>query len=191
MISGPEIAVIAIVALLLFGPDKIPQVLKTLKKAVGIYAEARDQVQEVVTTHVISQEELDLLKDPLGIKGSAGAAAGSKGALLTPERKSLYSQTMPVPEAHVTTPVEAPLADSLATQTTAAPVVTPNTHQSETVSPAPAPAPETQAPVAPGVPTQATSTLETATTPAAPTSAAASIWASLEQAPPAQSKDDA
>jgi len=200
MISGPEIAVIAIVALLLFGPDKIPQVLKTLKKAVGIYAEARDQVQEVVTTHVISQEELDLLKDPLGLKGGTGSAAGSKGALLTPERTSLYNQTMPVPAAHVSAPVEAPVADlvadSVAAQTMAAPVAAHDIHQSETVSPASAPLSEAQAPVTPDMPTQAVpAAVEATPAPTAPTSAAASIWASLEQtppeqAPPAQNKDE-
>ena len=84
-IGGAEIAVIAVVALLLFGPDKIPQMLKTFKKAVGFYAEARDQVQEVVSTQIISPEELEMLKDPLGLGGKNPAQA-----LLTPERKSLY-----------------------------------------------------------------------------------------------------
>ena len=89
-IGGAEIAVIAVVALLLFGPDKIPQMLKTFKKAVGFYAEARDQVQEVVSTQIISPEELEMLKDPLGLGGKNPATA-----LLTPERKSLYNQTAP------------------------------------------------------------------------------------------------
>ena len=89
-IGGAEIAVIAVVALLLFGPDKIPQMLKTFKKAVGFYAEARDQVQEVVSTQIISPEELEMLKDPLGLGGKNPAQA-----LLTPERKSLYNQTAP------------------------------------------------------------------------------------------------
>ena len=89
-IGGAEIAVIAVVALLLFGPDKIPQMLKTFKKAVGLYTEARDQVQEVVSTQIISPEELEMLKDPLGLGGKNPAQA-----LLTPERKSLYNQTAP------------------------------------------------------------------------------------------------
>jgi len=176
MISGPEIAVIAIVVLLLFGPDKIPQILKTLKKAAGLYAEARDQVQDVVTSHVISPEELEMLKDPLGLNGGS---AGSKSALLTPERKSLYSQTMPVPEVHVSDAPTPTTTPTPATNPEPAPSLEPTlsveSASDVAVAPASDPMPDLAKPTPAPAPT--------------PTSAAASIWASLEQSPPVQEKD--
>jgi len=181
MISGPEIAVIAVIALLLFGPDKIPQMLKTLKKAAGLYAEAKDQVQEVVSTHVISPEELEMLKDPLGLSGS-GANAGSKQALLSPERKSLYNQSLPKPELHTSSAVEpaatastdvAVPADAKASAAATAPVdaavTTSATANSSATNPVTVPA----------VPTPVVAVSPTPVP--ASTSAAGSIWASLEQ----------
>ncbi|MCL2379864.1 MAG: twin-arginine translocase TatA/TatE family subunit [Coriobacteriia bacterium] len=87
-IGGFEIALIAIVALLLFGPDKIPQILQTVRKAVDLYSDARSQVTEVVNTQIITPEEQEMLKDPLGLKG----VKSSVDSMLTPQRSSLYTQ---------------------------------------------------------------------------------------------------
>ena len=152
MISGPEIVVIAIVALLLFGPDKIPEILKTLKKAAGMYAEARDQIQDVVSTHVISPDELEMLKDPLGLGGAKGTTPAQ---LLTPERKSLYSQTAK--------PTQSSFVEPSISADVAAPVAT-----GQNASAASASLPDKEAP-------------EKEVIANAPTTAAASIWASLEQ----------
>ena len=159
MIGGPEIVVIAIVALILFGPDKIPQMLQTVKKAVGLYVEARDQVQEVVSTQIISPEELEMLKDPLGLKGDLKSGAPvNKGSLLTPERQSLYNQTMTAPPA--TTVPAAPEAEMSPVVDVAPEVTSEVASANEAVA--------VQAEVATPSPT------------VAPT-AAGSIWASLEQ----------
>jgi len=88
-ISGQELVIIAIVALFLFGPDKIPEVIKTAKKALSMYTEARDQVTEVVNSQILSPEEAELLKDPLGLN----KIKGSVDSILTPERLNLISQT--------------------------------------------------------------------------------------------------
>jgi len=187
MISGPEIAVIAIVVLLLFGPDKIPQILKTLKKAAGLYAEARDQVQDVVTAHVISPEELEMLKDPLGIGGGMGSSAGSKSALLTPERKSLYNQTMPVPEAHVSAPPTLPSDPSPAPVAPAIPAAsTEAVEQVPSISRQAAGAEQAASQQqSPGAQAENLSPTAKSNLP----STAASIWASLEQGPSVQDKD--
>ncbi|MCL2680636.1 MAG: twin-arginine translocase TatA/TatE family subunit [Coriobacteriia bacterium] len=87
-IGGAEIAIIAVFALLIFGPDKIPQIMQTLRKAVEMYTDARTQVTEVVNTQIISPEDREMLKDPLGLKGMKS----SVDSLLTPERTSLYQQ---------------------------------------------------------------------------------------------------
>jgi len=178
MISGPEITVIAVIALLLFGPDKIPQVMQTVKKAVGLYTEARDQVTDVVTTHVISQEDLDTLKDPLGLGNLVGdntnnakGTAGSPKNLLSPQRKALYTQNAATPAKLSETDAKAALA---ATSPQAFGAEATTTPQAET---------QGEQPAAPAT------TSNGATTPAE------SIWASLQpqqqQQPPQQSQGEA
>lgn len=150
-----EIALIAVIALLFFGPDKIPQMLKTVKKGIGFYTDARDQVQEVVSTQIISPEELEALKDPLGLGGK------SKGALLTPERKSLYTQAESAPVAEKSTP---------------------QSSSTEVISAAPAQGINAshEVPV-----------VQEISSVASPQSSAESIWASLEQPAPKPAPESA
>jgi len=184
MIGGPEIVVIAIVALILFGPDKIPQMLQTVKKAVGLYVEARDQVQEVVSTQIISPEEIEMLKDPLGLKGDLKSGAPvNKGSLLTPERQSLYNQTMTAPPVAVAP--AAPAAEMSPVADAASEVTSEVASANEAVT---AQQPQVQAEVtipaaaggAAAVADRATAVVATPNPTVAPT-AAGSIWASLEQ----------
>jgi len=172
MIGGPEIVVIVIVALVLFGPDKVPQMLKTVKKAIGLYAEARDQVQEVVSTQIISPEELELLKDPLGIKGDLKSGAPvNKNSLLTPERQSLYNQTMTPPPA----------------TTSATPVA--SAESSEALPADGAVIQVTESAVEPGAEPVTVVTESAAGVAAVPMTSAESIWASLESQVGAPSAD--
>jgi Sec-independent protein translocase protein TatA len=90
-ISGPELFIIGIFALFLFGPDKIPEVMKTVKKALSMYNDARDQVTEVIDTQILSSDEMELLKDPLGMS----KLKTSVDSMLTPERMNLINQTQP------------------------------------------------------------------------------------------------
>ena len=107
-IGGTELVIIVIFALFLFGPDKIPEVIKTLKKAVAMYTDARDQVTEVVNTQILSPEELDMLKDPLGLNKLKGSAE----SILTPDRLNLIQQNTPPQEA-AETKAPATAADSI------------------------------------------------------------------------------
>jgi sec-independent protein translocase protein TatB len=86
-IGGTELLIIVVVALLLFGPDKIPQFIKMAKQAVSLFNEAKSQVTDVVNTQILSPEERELLRDPLGTK----QLRGSMERLMTPERTSLLS----------------------------------------------------------------------------------------------------
>ncbi|MCL2525615.1 MAG: twin-arginine translocase TatA/TatE family subunit [Coriobacteriia bacterium] len=184
MISGPELVVIVIVALLLFGPDKIPEILKTVKKAMGMYAEARDQVQEVVTTQIISPEELEMLKDPLGL--GAKGTTGTKD-LLSPERQSLYKQTVPTPAIHEVAPANLTATSDFvdASEQTPAEAVIDSSYAEQPAHPSPEAATSLAAetPAAVAAPTAAVVQPPVAATPAAVSSSSAgSIWASLESA---------
>jgi len=191
MISGPEITVIAVIALLLFGPDKIPQVVQTVKKAVGFYTEARDQVTDVVTTHVISQEDLDTIKDPLGLGDTFSNSKGSGGSkdLLSPQRKALYRQNASAPAKLNSADADAALA-ATSPEAFGAETETPATAPSEAGSPAAPTSAEQRNDVTPSVgDTPNPRVREEPAEPApatvvepdpVPKTAAESIWASLE-----------
>lgn len=51
-ISGFEFLLIALVALLLFGPDKLPQFGRTIGNVMRQFNEAKDQMEQVVRTEM-------------------------------------------------------------------------------------------------------------------------------------------
>ncbi|MCL2437571.1 MAG: twin-arginine translocase TatA/TatE family subunit [Coriobacteriia bacterium] len=169
--GGWEIALIAVIVLLFFGPDKIPQIIKTVKKGIGFYTDARDQVQEVVSTQIISPEELDTLKDPLGL-GEIGLGGGktTPKSLLTPERKSLYSQAASTSAS--ATPIQGGATAAAVIPAADAPPVSIPEPQSSAAQSA------VKQAAAPAV---AVPTVQEVSSVAKPASTAESIWASLEQ----------
>ena len=72
-LGGPEIAVIFVVVLLLFGAKKIPELARGLGKSMGEFKRARDEFEdEIRRAEVEVQEEEDekkmaeLTKEPKG-----------------------------------------------------------------------------------------------------------------------------
>ena len=68
-ISGIELFMILAVALLIFGPDEMPRIGRTIGKGLRMFNDARSEVQNVITTEMMGSEDADLFKDPLGLKG--------------------------------------------------------------------------------------------------------------------------
>lgn len=69
-ISSWEFVIIMVFILIAFGPDKIPEIFKLLRKAVKMFQDAKSQVEEV-TSQIIRPEDIEMLKslqDPLGTK---------------------------------------------------------------------------------------------------------------------------
>lgn len=63
-LSGFELAVILLVAFLLFGPEKLPELAKILGKAIGKFREAQAEVNDVIKDNV-GQEGVDFIQNPI------------------------------------------------------------------------------------------------------------------------------
>ena len=63
-LSGFELAVILLVAFLLFGPEKLPELAKILGKAIGKFREAQAEVNDVIKEQV-GQEGVDFIQNPM------------------------------------------------------------------------------------------------------------------------------
>lgn len=58
-IGLPELIVILIVALLVVGPTKLPELAKSLGKALGEFRRMADEVKETIEEEAIKAEDLD------------------------------------------------------------------------------------------------------------------------------------
>ncbi len=68
-IGIPELIVILVVALLVIGPKKLPDVAQALGKAMAEFKRAMENVKEDLNVHAV-KEEVDDLKDSLLFKKS-------------------------------------------------------------------------------------------------------------------------
>ena|GEM_PF-763631 len=67
-ISGIELMIILAVVLLIFGPEEMPRIGRIIGQGLRMFNEARQEVENVVTTEILRPEDAELLKDPLGMK---------------------------------------------------------------------------------------------------------------------------
>lgn len=64
-IGGFELFLILLFAFLIFGPDKLPQLAKTLGMAIRKFRDAQDEVNRVVKTEIYDPLSENPVKDPL------------------------------------------------------------------------------------------------------------------------------
>jgi len=55
-ISGTELVLIAIFALIIFGPDKIPQIARTVGKAVATFKRVQEDTERLIKAEMFSSE---------------------------------------------------------------------------------------------------------------------------------------
>jgi len=67
-ISGIELMIILAVVLLIFGPEEMPRIGRIIGQGLRMFNEARQEVENVVTSEILRPEDAELLKDPLGMK---------------------------------------------------------------------------------------------------------------------------
>ena len=135
-ISSWEFVFIVVFILIVFGPDKIPEIFKLLGKAAKMFRQAKSQVQEV-TAQVIRTEDVEMLKslqDPLGtqelkntvatlidpLKNPATGASGKEPAAAKPAASSIWSSLAAPPAPTSAAPVP-PATTSAAPATPATP----------------------------------------------------------------------
>ena len=83
-IGGFELFLILLFGFLVFGPDKLPAIAKTVGKAIGKFRSAQEEMNKVIKTEVYDPDSKDPFKNPLEVLEKAGSssksASGSKAA---------------------------------------------------------------------------------------------------------------
>jgi Sec-independent protein translocase protein TatA len=93
-LSGTEIFVVVLCALLVFGPGKIPEIARAIKTAYRELTRVRIKVDETLTE---LRQEMDLNLDAPEHRPALTNAAGDGDRQLPPAVKT-GAQTLPVPE---------------------------------------------------------------------------------------------
>ena len=70
-LSGIEIFLILLFGFLIFGPDKLPQIAKTIGKAVRKFRSAQEEMNKVVKTEIYDPSSDEPVKNPLKEIGRA------------------------------------------------------------------------------------------------------------------------
>lgn len=78
-IGGFELFLILLFGFLLFGPDKLPAMAKTLGKAIGRFRNAQEEMNKVIKNEVYDPDSDEPFKNPLDVMEKA-ADAGKKAA---------------------------------------------------------------------------------------------------------------
>ena len=78
-IGGFELFLILLFGFLLFGPDKLPAMAKTLGKAIGKFRNTQEEMNKVIKNEVYDPDSDEPFKNPLDVMEKA-ADAGKKAA---------------------------------------------------------------------------------------------------------------
>ncbi|MEG1167457.1 MAG: twin-arginine translocase TatA/TatE family subunit, partial [Gordonibacter sp.] len=71
-IGGFELFLILLFGFLIFGPDKLPVMAKTLGKAIGKFRSAQEEMNKVIKTEVFDPNSDEPFKNPLDVLAKAG-----------------------------------------------------------------------------------------------------------------------
>lgn len=89
-IGGTEALLIALFAFFIFGPDKLPQIGRTVGKALSMFKEAQDEMEKVIRAEMYAPDE----KKPstrISERGSAPEAEAAPAPVSVPA--GLYAAT--------------------------------------------------------------------------------------------------
>ncbi len=92
-IGGNELVIILIFAFLIFGPDKLPQIARTLGRAIARFRDAQNEVSEVIRSEVIDPA----VNQEKGASGPSRSNTAFTGGVQTDtesfaERKARYDK---------------------------------------------------------------------------------------------------
>jgi TatA/E family protein of Tat protein translocase len=89
-IGGTELLIVAIFAFIIFGPDKIPEIARTVSKAINMFKRTQEDMERLVKAEMLG---LDPDKNPLfpqAETAAPGAAPAEKVAKKPSTASSLY-----------------------------------------------------------------------------------------------------
>jgi TatA/E family protein of Tat protein translocase len=143
-IGGMELAIILIFGFLIFGPDKLPQVAKTVVRFVQQFRSAQEQMTEVIKKEVVEpMKDLEPLVNPFsgidlslddskkkedvekGAPSSAGKSSGAAGAAAVTKPVAAAAASAAVSTKPVAATAAAPASTSKSDAATRAAVSSP------------------------------------------------------------------
>ncbi len=63
-ISGFDLLIVAVAGLILLGPEKLPEMGKTIGKAVAMFKRAQEDMQSVITAEMFTVDDADRVAAP-------------------------------------------------------------------------------------------------------------------------------
>jgi TatA/E family protein of Tat protein translocase len=105
MLAGPNLLVILVIALIVFGPKKLPELAKTIGKALGEFKKTTEDMKESIGIKDLEEMRsnltgMDLLTN-LAEKVSASMAAKEAGQTSVSAEDSIHGSPSPHIEASI------------------------------------------------------------------------------------------
>jgi TatA/E family protein of Tat protein translocase len=86
-ISGTEFAIVALFAFIIFGPDKIPEIARTVSKAIAMFKQTQEDMEKTIKAEMAGLD-LDSVSSLLG--GSDTKTDDAPKAAKAPSASALY-----------------------------------------------------------------------------------------------------
>lgn len=77
-IGGIEFVLILVFGFIIFGPDKLPEIAKTVAQAINKFRGAQDKMNDVIKTEVFDPKSDEPFKNPLDVVEKASKAVSGK-----------------------------------------------------------------------------------------------------------------
>ena len=111
-LGGPELFLIFVVALIIFGPRKLPEIGKSLGKMMGEFRRASNDFRSTIENEVEAEKIRDSLRiEPPSVEPVSSARALADGASATPAEAAPAATHERAPEEPA--PVVAPVAEAV------------------------------------------------------------------------------
>jgi len=107
-IGMPELVIILVIALIIFGPRKLPELGRSLGKSIGEFKKASNELRHTLDEEIRVEEQKDQRAKTEAEQQSALEAANSMRDTITPEA----TDAAPVSDAHSDTVSRTPTGTS-------------------------------------------------------------------------------
>jgi TatA/E family protein of Tat protein translocase len=106
MLAGPDLLVILVIALIVFGPKKLPELAKTIGKAMGEFKKTTEEVKESIGIKDLERMRsnltgIDLLADLAEKTSQYMVLSDSTKDASLPKEESVSDKTLPLSSVSV------------------------------------------------------------------------------------------
>jgi len=104
-IGMPELIIILVIALIIFGPRKLPELGRSLGKSIGEFKRASNELRSTLEEEIRIEEQRERTTTAAATTTAATTAAAATAAAATPAAATPPSPTPPPAAAEEPTPV--------------------------------------------------------------------------------------